>query len=301
MLVYKCDFLAELDSALKNNLMTNIPDRIVIHDCGAPFEYFCESASFTLKEKMSDDKTVYLVYRTIWEGEVRPNDIILAWKVVNGVSLQPVGAKYGNIDQLEEAKVGDPQQERIIGTTMDITIQGINGNQPIKCKVDTGATSCSIDAQEIEVIRDNYGEDELVKFAFRGNRYKTKVAGYQCVRSADGGTQNRPTVAFSVHFNNKTYQGVEFNLNDRSGMEYDILLGLNFLSVDQFLIDPQRESVELTPEQVSACDKLFENENPSDPTEEFSLWRGQQIKEVANKISTEQITVGITPFGHRNT
>lgn len=146
-------------------------------------------------------------------------------------------------DQLGSEQFNKTKQDilnRVIGPVVEISISGLVDNQPIESKVDTGATCCSIDAQDIKIIPDSYERDhELVFFTFRGVKYRAMIDHYQVVTTADG-TSNRPAVVFNVTCNGQLVENVAFNLDDRSAMNYDVLLGMNFLDSTNFLIDPSK-------------------------------------------------------------
>jgi hypothetical protein len=195
--------------------------------------------------------------------------LVLAWGLDKQLCLRPLEAKLNNIQTEErdpeiERKRREEEEARKIGVTIEVKINGLNQGEPIKAKVDTGATTCSLDAQDIHAVDSPYGDGQVVTFTFRDRQYRTRVANYQSVRTADAGVQNRPTVKFSVTANGQTYSDVEFNLNDRSGMEYDVLIGMNFLSKTDLIIDPQKESIDWP-----TLNKLFEGiivETVSTPT-----------------------------------
>lgn len=147
-------------------------------------------------------------------------------------------AVTGNDPRLD--KVRQEIANRIIGPVVELQISGLADNDSIEAKVDTGASYCSLDAQSITIIPDSFDQDhELVLFEFRGIKYRAMIDSYQVVKTADG-SSNRPVVIFNVVCNGQLVEGVAFNLDDRSTMDYDVLLGMNFLDQTNFLIDPSK-------------------------------------------------------------
>jgi hypothetical protein len=143
-------------------------------------------------------------------------------------------------------KIKSEYLDRMIGPIVEVTISGIADNNQIEGKVDTGATTCSIDAQDLEIVPDSFEDGrEIVVFTFRDVKYRAVVDHYQTVTTADG-TSNRPVIIVNVMCNDKLIEEVAFNLSDRSTMDYDVLLGMNFLEQTDFLIDPSKPLHEST-------------------------------------------------------
>ena len=259
-MIYTFATLEHFNAAFCERWLKGFPTEITLKDQNATFKFFTESQTTSLQAKEGHAVHVAL-YRAVVEDKI--TDLVLGWTIKPGLILTPVGAKLiPNPSVIEEKgfTVADNAKEQVIGVTVDVVINGLNAGEPIRAKTDTGASSCSLDAQNVQVTKSQYDDGEIVVFEFRDKRYKTRVKGYQSVKSADGGTQNRPTASFTVECNGKVYDQVEFNLNDRTGMEYDVLLGMNFLSKDTFLIDPQQESVKFVTTQLEQYESLFKAE-----------------------------------------
>jgi hypothetical protein len=140
----------------------------------------------------------------------------------------------------------DEDTTKQIGITVDLSIVGFNGDNPIRAKVDTGAQYCSLHADDLEVITDDITKNSIVKFTYNEYQYKLDVDGFQSVSSADGGTTNRPSVRLSVRLNDQFIQDVVFNLNDRSHMDYPVLIGMNLISAGKFVIDPNINEMDVS-------------------------------------------------------
>ena len=113
-----------------------------------------------------------------------------------------------------------------------IVIKQINGDKPFSGKVDTGADRCSLHGENIE-IGDNY-----VRFTLDNIRYKVALERIVKVISANG-MERRPVVKLNVVFNEQSYTGVEFNISDRTGMKFPVIIGKNLLSAAGVLVNPQ--------------------------------------------------------------
>lgn len=132
-----------------------------------------------------------------------------------------------------------------VGTTIEITLTGFNGDNPIAAKVDTGAQTCSLHAEDMEVVTDDVSNNSTVKFNFGQSQYNMNVDGFQSITSADGGTVQRPMVKFSVRINDQVYPDVVFNLNDRGHMDFPILVGLNLIKTAELIIDANISEMEV--------------------------------------------------------
>ena len=134
------------------------------------------------------------------------------------------------------AKVAEGQ-ENIIGDVVEVKFLNFN-TSTLKGKVDTGATISSLDAHNLQIDQ----ESKQVAFECQHlsqNRITLPLAQQQAVSSSDGGTEYRPVVALNVKVGDKLLQNAMFNLNNRSKMEYPVLIGQNILEKGGFLIDPR--------------------------------------------------------------
>lgn len=129
--------------------------------------------------------------------------------------------------------------QQTIGNTVNIKFISM-GDKTAEGKVDTGATTSSLDASEISINKEN----QTVTFkspAISDNLVTMDLAGTQEVHTADAGGQVRPTVKFDVEINGYPVKNATFNLNDRSGMDAGVLIGQNVLQAGQFQIDVTKQ------------------------------------------------------------
>lgn len=121
--------------------------------------------------------------------------------------------------------------EDTMGTNPDVILLGLNDNQPIKAKVDTGAGSCSLNAKNIKF------DDHSVSFHFNNRHYKMGLYAKHDIQTADGGSEIRPVIKLSVRINNESVPDVSVNLNDRGQLD-DFLIGMNLIEKLNVKIDP---------------------------------------------------------------
>ena len=108
----------------------------------------------------------------------------------------------------------------ILGLTEQVTILGESNQEQVTARIDTGATSSSIDLKLAESLALKPGE-------------KLKI-----VKSASG-IKKRPVAIVKVKLNGDIIEE-EFTLADRSHMTYSLLIGQNILKKGNFLIDPNK-------------------------------------------------------------
>jgi hypothetical protein len=134
--------------------------------------------------------------------------------------------------------------DNTIGYKVNVVLKGFNGNSELPAKIDTGADMSSLHANNVKV------KGNSVEFDFGDRHVTMPLNGYQRVKTADGGIENRPTVKFNVEVpkdgtdKDTVINNLSFTLNDRSEMADRILLGLNFIEGGKFTIvsdaaDPQ--------------------------------------------------------------
>lgn len=111
-------------------------------------------------------------------------------------------------------------------------------NMQLDSKVDTGADTCSVHAEDIESFKKN--KTEYVRFKM-GNRYgqsktvERKVLRMTKIKTKDGGVQVRPVVNLGLCLDDYV-EYVACNLVDRSNFDYPVLVGRNFLA-GHFLVN----------------------------------------------------------------
>lgn len=143
--------------------------------------------------------------------------------------------------------MNDQTSGNVIGNTVEVGF--VTFNRSVEGKVDTGATTSSLHATNIQVD----SRRNQVSFhcgALSGNVITLPLQGTQEVHSADAGGVKRPMVALDITIDGKPVKGAAFNLNDRSGMDSKILIGQNVLQAAKVMIDPsqgKQDTPEVTP------------------------------------------------------
>lgn len=163
------------------------------------------------------------------------------------VEVEPKEESKEELNSKEEVK-SEPEEEeeevdltddevihntdQIIGTVTHITIKNFNDDEPIDARVDTGATHSSINGQNVEV------SDNIVKFTFGKYRYKFYLARMSNIKTSDNGTEERPVIKVDIIINGNEVKNVEFNINEREHMKYDVILGRSTLEAAGVLVNP---------------------------------------------------------------
>lgn len=167
-----------------------------------------------------------------------------------------------------------------IGHEANIILHGFNSNNIIKAKIDTGADMSSLHANDVKI------KGNTVEFDFGSSHVNMPLSGYQSVKTADGGIENRPIVKFAVTIpkdgtdKDVSLSNVSFTLNDRTQMDDKVLLGLNFIEAGKLTIVSD----------AKAPKKITEEESSDVSKEEIIKTVLSLIKE--NKISiTDLITL----------
>ncbi len=107
-----------------------------------------------------------------------------------------------------------------------------------RARIDTGAAVSSVDARSVRV-RTVKGK-KVVQFVLACDKgqqsaLELPLAGYRRVATSDSASERRPLVELEVCIAGRRVQA-EFTLNDRSRMEYHLLIGRNILA-GRFLVD----------------------------------------------------------------
>ncbi|ORT50065.1 hypothetical protein ST37_09105 [Vibrio sp. qd031] len=139
-----------------------------------------------------------------------------------------------------------PRDVVVIGAVETVSLAGIEQN--FDARVDTGATTSSIDAQNIKEFERN--GKKWVKFHISENEneqgdklwVEVPIIRYASVRQVNTpDVQKRPVVSIPVQLGNLR-ENVEFTLTDRSHMDHSVLLGREFLK-DIAIVDVSKEHI----------------------------------------------------------
>lgn len=166
----------------------------------------------------------------------------------------------------------------IMGAVELVHVEQVGRSYP--ARIDTGATTSSIDAQNIGTFeRDGEdwvrfdipprpldrsfepGEDEWPEGARPGPRTcERPVVERIEIEHSEGPNDERYVVALDIVIGDNRLAG-EFTLNDRAEFEYGVLIGRNLIAGNA-LVDPARERVHGRP-QIDAAARLLEEASAS--------------------------------------
>ncbi|MCF7221361.1 ATP-dependent zinc protease family protein [Marilutibacter chinensis] len=110
----------------------------------------------------------------------------------------------------------------------------------LKAKLDTGATTSSLTAEDIEVFKKD--GKRYVRFVVRDEdhdveeSFESRLVRHVRIRRHDGSTQRRPVVEIGMCLGS-VYRKQEFTLVDRSSFVYPVLVGRNFME-GRIIVDP---------------------------------------------------------------
>lgn len=131
----------------------------------------------------------------------------------------------------------EPRNAAVVGWVERVIIQP--GDVVMSAKVDTGAVSCSLHAMDVqEFVRDDAA---WVRFRLHGESGQEVVmerplVGTRKIKRHFGQFQLRPVVQLTICLGHLK-KTVDVNLVDRTGFEYPLLIGRNFMDGD-ILVDP---------------------------------------------------------------
>jgi len=118
------------------------------------------------------------------------------------------------------------------------------GSTQVRCKVDTGAKTSALHAEDLELVRVR-GRD-MVRFrlaeALGAGGVELAVHEMRWVKSSNGQREHRPVVCLELVLGGVRWVA-EITLTTRDGMGFPMLLGREALS-GRFLIDPGRSFVQ---------------------------------------------------------
>lgn len=127
----------------------------------------------------------------------------------------------------------------LVGWLEDVRI--LPADLLIKAKIDTGAKTTSLNC-DCSIVVDNYGE-KWVRFSITNFKGKTawfdkKVTRMAIIKRHFGETQQRPVIQLGLCLGG-IYKQTDVNLVDRRGMNYQLLVGRQFLQ-GTHVVDPGR-------------------------------------------------------------
>ncbi len=106
---------------------------------------------------------------------------------------------------------------------------------PLIAKIDTGARTSALHADEIEVV------GKRVRFVIDGKRFAAPSVGHKRVKSSNGQSETRAVIRATVQIGS-TMLKTDITLTDRADMDVPMLLGRNSLK-GLFVVNPAKTFV----------------------------------------------------------
>jgi len=198
---------------------------------------FLKSHSKGIIQLFRQQKDGYIIYQSPDDKKKLQSLKMGAWLVflftpTNNSTLAPKGIGFISA---AKGKVLYERNEDIIGDVVLLKMFLPAGVAALKGKVDTGAeiSSLHVDSKP-EIVND------MVKFRnhnMSGNILTAPLVSTQAVKNSSG-VENRPVIELDIEMNGKRISKAQFNLNDRSSMDFQVLIGQNVLEKSGFLVDP---------------------------------------------------------------
>lgn len=133
-------------------------------------------------------------------------------------------------------------QKKIVGWREWVALPEF-GIAALRVKVDTGARTSALHAEDIRIVRQKNSGERFVRFTLfpkknrlKPVRVKTPLLGYRKVRSSLGHETNRPVVSTTLRLGADSWP-IEITLVNRDIMGFRMLLGRSAIQ-HGFLIDP---------------------------------------------------------------
>ena len=124
----------------------------------------------------------------------------------------------------------------VIGLVEPITIDSVGD---VEAKVDSGNGAYNVLHGDILSRRG----DNIIIGTVNNKKLKKQVVDTVVIHIGSGNKEERPVVLFDIVFDGKKYKDVPFSIADRSENEYPVLIGKDFVSKIDKLIDVDKEEV----------------------------------------------------------
>ena len=220
-----------------------------IHIAGIPYLISkakdSDSSWYKALSREQPPMVIYSMAGADWKPEAKKlglnSWVLIVWRKFDGNVFRPTivlttkSHTLMNSSLSESSAPVDKDNMNHIGPSVLMKITSLPQSPELKAKVDTGATMSSLHAERYTV---KDGSVSFVCSHLSKNVMTLPLVTHQATKTADGGVENRPVIELNIRLNGKIIQSVHFNLNNRHGMEYPVLIGQNVLQKGKFLIDP---------------------------------------------------------------
>lgn len=239
---------------LKNGFVDghfNFPDGFEIN--GVPYLYL-NASEYSMQDIIGKNYKPMMVYSTRdkFKDDAKKVGleqwIIFLWGYVKN-KLVPYDIRTMSKARASARVITEAPEDNDIGSTVEVKITNLPGSGLLKGKTDTGADVSSLHADEYRINREN-GTVTFKCPQLSPNELTMQLVDHQAVKSSDGGTEYRPIIELNIKINGKLINGVMFNLNDRSHMEFPVLVGRNALMQGKFKIDPSLDEGKVKSDEI---------------------------------------------------
>jgi hypothetical protein len=141
---------------------------------------------------------------------------------------------------------GPNRQRTTVGAVEDVVL--LPWNVTIQARVDTGATTSSLDAREIKALPGKKEIEFRLPERCGGHLVRRRLHGWREVTSSDGKSERRPLVDLEFLLGDQHIRSL-VTLTDRSRMKFPMLLGRNTLRT-LYLVDVTQTNL-LSPRAVT--------------------------------------------------
>ena len=130
-------------------------------------------------------------------------------------------------------------QTQTVGWVEKARIPGVE--KEIKVKLDTGATTTSIDAEILEKPDEDLESGLMIKFRFKNGEgikevFERPIVRWVRIKSRKGADIHRPVVRMKLCVAGRWIED-EVNLANRDGFNYRVLIGRNMLKQGKLAVD----------------------------------------------------------------
>lgn len=144
---------------------------------------------------------------------------------------------YDIIPKISQIQEWEDRNMKTIGLVEEVVFKDFDEN-PVKAKIDTGADSGAMHAEDIKLVKKDDGQYVL---SFRPFGLP-KTVEKKCfraieVKSSNGQDQQRFSILTKILIAGEIYT-MRISLADRSNMSYEVIIGRRFLK-NKFLVNPQ--------------------------------------------------------------
>jgi hypothetical protein len=218
--------------------------------------------------------------------------IVFVWAFNNKLQMVPSTVRFDTPARFGGRKVTEGfkeiDQSRIIPDIVKVMITDLPTGAELTGKVDTGASICSLHAEDIEIDRGN-GKVSFMCPELSENRFTMPLADQQAVRvPSSEKTEYRPVVKMNIKIADKMLKDVSINLNDRGHMDHPFLVGQNALEAGNFIIDPNIIKEELDTDEIVS---LLAEELRLETMEEEPLITKEAAAQLFDMLEDSQMTL----------